>query len=349
MIHEPLISVCVPAYERPAMLRQLVTSFLKQDYPCKEIVISDDSRSDAVQQMVTRFPQSSIRYVKNPHNLGYSANLRASIERAAGECVILMGDDDLFIAEDALRRYANAFRTNPQVCYIASNRVQFSPRLRVEYIYNEWPHTRIFRAGAEALQGVWLSSVFIPGIAMRKDEVLCAYPDEQMLFPQVEAVGRLLLDHDGMGMATFGVAARAHAGQLGFEAIVGRGIKGKERHGTHELLDIFDRLDNSGRLARLRHEFLEPTLVRQYRTMMLKERTIVPRRDVLQTYRSFCASSPVARSSRSLRSSAIAAAVVPPSVLAGIRLLAMTAYRQRHLAEVSEYEGNISSMAGVDD
>jgi len=345
---EPVISVCVPAYERPEMLRQLVTSFLKQDYPRKELVISDDSRSDAVQQMAEDFPQSSIRYARNPQNLGYGANLRVSMERATGECVVLMGDDDMFITRDALRRYADAFRSNPQVCYIASNRVQFSSNLRVEYLYHEWPHTRTFRAGDEALRSVWLSSVFIPGIAMRKDDVLRVYPDEQMLFPQVEAVGRMLLHHDGMGLANFAVAGRAHSGQLGFEAIVGRGIKGTERHGTLELLDIFDRLDDAGRLVELRHTFLEPTLVRQYRTMILKERTIVSRKDVLQTYRSFCASSSVARASRSLRASATAAAVVPPSVLVGMRSLAIATYRRRHLAEISAHETELQSMAGLD-
>jgi len=344
----PMISVCVPAYERPRMLRQLVNSFLKQNYPRKELVISDDSRNDAVQQMAKQFPQSSVRYIRNSQNLGYGANLRASMERAAGDCVMLMGDDDMFLAKDTLSRYADAFRSNPEVYYIASNRVQFSSNLRVEYIYREWPQTRLFRAGAEALQGVWLSSAFIPGIAMRKDDVLRAYPDEEMLFPQVEAVGRLLLDHDGMGLANFGVAGRAHPGQLGFEAIVGRGIKGKERHGTYELLDIFDRLDDTGRFVELRREFLEPTLVRQYRTIILKERTIVPRREVLSTYRSFCASSPVARTSRSLRSSAMAAAVVPPSVIAAVRLLVIAAYRQRHLAELSAHEADLQLMAGVD-
>lgn len=183
---------------------------------------------------------------------------------------------------------------------------------------------------------------------MRKDDMFRVYPDKQMLFPQVEAVGRLLLDHDDMALAKFGVAARAHSGELGFEAILGRAVKGTERHGAHELMDIFDRLADAGRFVELRHAFLEPTLVRQYRTRIPKERTIVPRRDVLQTYRSFCASSPDARTSRSLRLFAMAAVVVPPSGIAGTCLVAIATYRQRHLAEISLREAGLHSMTGVD-
>lgn len=149
-----MVRVCVPAYEPPGMLRQLVTSFLNQEYPRKELVISDDSRSDDLQQMGRQFPQTSIRYARNPKSLGYGANLRASIKRAAGECVALMGDHDMFLAKDALSRYADALGSNPEVCCIASNRLHFSRSCgwstsiandrKLEYFGQELRRCRVF-------------------------------------------------------------------------------------------------------------------------------------------------------------------------------------------------------------
>jgi hypothetical protein len=224
--------------------------------------------------------------------------------------------------------------------------VQFSSDLKVEFIYKTWHNDCKYIAGVEGIRGIWFSSIFIPGIAMRRDELLRNYPEEQILFPQVEAAGRILLDHESMGLAFFGIAGRAHPKQLGFEAAVGRGIKGSERHGTEELLDIMGKISDTIDLGDLRRDFLEPALVRQYRLMILKERTIVPRKQVLSTYRRLCANSAAARMSFSLRAAAIAAQLIPRTVISALRVAVLAGYRVYKRQEIRAHEANLKTMVG---
>ena len=96
----PLLSICVPSYNRPD---QLLTLLRSVDCRCEliEIIICEDvaPRRLEVRQAVAEFRQGSpyeVLYEENPTNLGYDGNLRRLIELAKGVFVLFMGDDDWF-------------------------------------------------------------------------------------------------------------------------------------------------------------------------------------------------------------------------------------------------------------
>ncbi len=321
------ISVCVPCYERPQMLAQLIESFCKQSYPYKELIVVDDSLSDAVQTTVARYVGLNIVYHKNLENLGYARNFRKSIECATGAVVLMLGDDDALLSEHALARYVEVFDGHPEVGYVYSNQVQFNNQLRVEYLVRPFEVDALLAAGDEAFERIWTTAIFIPGMALRNvPGLLTYYPTEHMLFPQLELVGHIIAQHDAYGIADLLIAGRAHEQQLGFYAIRGERIKGAERHGTVELREIFTGLAARYPLT-LGTEFLTRDLVARFAVTLFKERLVVGKRLMRENYRNFCAGTPAAASSTRLRAAFLLASWLPPAVIRVARLAAVATVR----------------------
>lgn len=96
----PLVSVVIPAYNRPDTLKLAVDSVLEQTYPNIEIIICDDSSDNRVQEMIAAYldSSSSIKYYKNERNL-FLENWHKCYNLASGEYINYLMDDDLFHKE----------------------------------------------------------------------------------------------------------------------------------------------------------------------------------------------------------------------------------------------------------
>lgn len=88
----PLLSICIPAYNRPAELREALSSVLTQDDPNLEVIVSDDSGNLA--DVVLEFDDARVKYFANEINLGMAANWSAALDRSTGSFVALLMDDD---------------------------------------------------------------------------------------------------------------------------------------------------------------------------------------------------------------------------------------------------------------
>lgn len=100
------ISVCIPAYKRPENLERLLQSVAAQTFTDYEIVISDDSPDNSVQDVMERFSQLPIRYFRNEKPLGTPANWNYAIEKTSGEWIKMMHDDDWFSSPESLGEFA---------------------------------------------------------------------------------------------------------------------------------------------------------------------------------------------------------------------------------------------------
>jgi glycosyltransferase involved in cell wall biosynthesis len=93
----PLLSVGIPAYNRPDALERAARSVLAQTLPDLELIISDDASSDArVQQAGERLAAGDrrVRFVRQARNLGHAANYRWVLEAATGTYFMWLSDDD---------------------------------------------------------------------------------------------------------------------------------------------------------------------------------------------------------------------------------------------------------------
>src|SRR4051812_17898156 len=95
-----LVSICIPAWERPALALAAARSALAQTYPEIEVVVADDSRTDSVQ---TAFASLShelrVRYYRNSKRLGQAGNVNRLFQLARGERLVLLHDDDVLYAD----------------------------------------------------------------------------------------------------------------------------------------------------------------------------------------------------------------------------------------------------------
>ncbi|MHB0801634.1 glycosyltransferase [Bacillus thuringiensis] len=98
-IHQmPLVSVLIPTYNRPIYFEKALCSVLEQTYPNIEIIIGDDSTNDETEKMLQKYLRnhSNIIYIKNRSTLGQFENALMLFNKAKGEYVNFLMDDDLF-------------------------------------------------------------------------------------------------------------------------------------------------------------------------------------------------------------------------------------------------------------
>ena len=116
----PFISVCIPAYQRTHYLKRLLESIAKQTFRNFEVVLSDDSKDDTVEQLAQQYKTKFIlHYYKNEKALGTPANWNFGIAKARGEWIKLMHDDDWFASASALQSFANATASKQKFIFAA--------------------------------------------------------------------------------------------------------------------------------------------------------------------------------------------------------------------------------------
>lgn len=96
-----LVSIAVPAYNRPNSLDRLLASIDVFQSNVEVLICEDNSPARelirAIVQEKQRDSRLCIRYIENDRNLGFDANLRKLLSCARGQFTLFMGDDDYFL------------------------------------------------------------------------------------------------------------------------------------------------------------------------------------------------------------------------------------------------------------
>lgn len=99
----PYVSVCIPTYRGAAHLAATIESVLSQSLVDFELLIIDDNSPDETAQVVDRFNDERIRYLRNPANLGPQGNWNRCLQEAHGKYFKLLPQDDTLFP-DTLER-----------------------------------------------------------------------------------------------------------------------------------------------------------------------------------------------------------------------------------------------------
>ncbi|MDK2789584.1 MAG: O-antigen biosynthesis alpha,3-abequosyltransferase [Methanothermococcus sp.] len=102
MTNKPLLSICIPTYNRAEFLKDALNSILRQintkNKDKVEICISDNASEDNTEELVKEYQKKSsipIIYHKNEKNMGADYNYLKVVEIANGEYCWLLGSDDI--------------------------------------------------------------------------------------------------------------------------------------------------------------------------------------------------------------------------------------------------------------
>lgn len=96
----PAVSIMIPTYQRPALLKEAVASALAQTTTVSfEVVVVDNDADPAeaaeVDRVIASFNAPNLRLYRNQANIGMFGNWNRCIELARGEWLCILNDDDL--------------------------------------------------------------------------------------------------------------------------------------------------------------------------------------------------------------------------------------------------------------
>lgn len=114
-IKKPILSLCIPTYNRADILRnnlEIISKQLNENRTNEvEIIVSDNCSPDNTQEVVANMQKLGlpIEYNRNAENIGADGNFLKSMNIASGKYVYLLGDDDFF-APNAIGRLLEILR-----------------------------------------------------------------------------------------------------------------------------------------------------------------------------------------------------------------------------------------------
>ena len=88
------VDILVPFYGDAALLREAVDSVLAQDDPDWRLTVVDDRSPDDAEPWFATLGDDRVRYLRNPANLGLTANFNRCIDFVEHDLAVLMGCDD---------------------------------------------------------------------------------------------------------------------------------------------------------------------------------------------------------------------------------------------------------------
>jgi len=128
----PTLSLCIPTYNRAALLSQSLRAILSQITPdmnsAVEVVTLDNASPDDTPAVIAQaqrdFPHVTLRAVRRPQNIGCDANFCDAPNQARGAWVYLLSDDDVLLP-GAVAALLGLIAAHPDVDAFALNIRQF--------------------------------------------------------------------------------------------------------------------------------------------------------------------------------------------------------------------------------
>ncbi len=125
----PVLSICVTTYNRAAWLERSLPLILQQASPYPdlvEVVVCDNTSPDNTPEVAKRLQNTyAFAYYRNETNVGMLGNLGVSCDKARGQYIWVIGDDDLMV-DGTVERVLAAIAKHP----------------RTELIYTNYAYTR---------------------------------------------------------------------------------------------------------------------------------------------------------------------------------------------------------------
>jgi len=112
MPDKPLISVCIPVYNREKFVRGAILSVLNQTYKNFEIIVIDDGSTDSSFKIIQKFQDPRISIFENGENKGIVYSRNRCLKESSGEFIAMLDSDDTWMP-DKLEKQIRFLKSNP--------------------------------------------------------------------------------------------------------------------------------------------------------------------------------------------------------------------------------------------
>jgi hypothetical protein len=205
----PLVSICIPTFNRGRYLRSLLNELSTQMQTfvhSYEIVVADNASPDDTPEVIQGFSAClPIRSFRHTHNIGGFPNWQFVMSQAQGRYLVYLSDDDCLLG-DALAATITRLEADPQIAVV------YAPWMLYDLVaqkeqgrFYDVPHDLLFERGAhrELLDQVLRHHIFPEVQIVRRDVLHRLMPriNEHAFFAFVHAAdylaqGRVLIQRD---------------------------------------------------------------------------------------------------------------------------------------------------------
>lgn len=166
------VSVALCTFNGRRFLGEQLRSLAGQTRVPDELVACDDASTDGTPDLLDAFAREApfpVRVVRNPANIGTSANFARAVSLCSGDAIFLCDQDDVWAAEK-VARFAAAFEAHPGAGLVASDLdvIDESGHPVGRRVWCSLPFTRAQQARVSAGYGprLWLRYNTLTGAAV---------------------------------------------------------------------------------------------------------------------------------------------------------------------------------------
>ena len=145
------ISVIVPTYNRADFVGETIESILNQTYKNFELIIVDDGSTDNTEEVIRKFKDSRIKYIKTDNWGGPARPRNTGIKKAKGEYIAFCDDDDMWLPEK-LEKQIKVFQVSNETAMLYT---------RFRTVEGEIISNRIFPENGKYNSGNMFKSIYL--------------------------------------------------------------------------------------------------------------------------------------------------------------------------------------------
>lgn len=133
----PKVSICIPTYKQPTLLKKVLQSIVEQTFTDYEIIISDDTPDNSIETVLNEFNfGNQLNYINHNPSLGSPANWNYALKQAKGAYIKIMHHDDYFTNPDSLSEFVALLDSNPKASFgFSSTKIDLLQLNMIKYHY----------------------------------------------------------------------------------------------------------------------------------------------------------------------------------------------------------------------
>jgi len=205
---KPLLSVCIPSYNRPLELKRLLDSIYEQNANGLEVVVAEDVSPkreeirNTVETYKVQHPDFNLVLCLNQENLGYDGNLRGLLSLATGNFCLFMGDDDV-LCQGAIQKVLEVLQANPEIGMALRDWEEVDLEGNLLSTSKYYPTDKVFEPGFDTVAEFFRKSIFISGLIFHRETSLKYNTDkfDGILLYQIYLLSQVLQERKGFYIA----------------------------------------------------------------------------------------------------------------------------------------------------
>ncbi|MBS1811269.1 MAG: glycosyltransferase [Acidobacteria bacterium] len=156
----PKVSICIPTYNTARYISETIESVLAQCYQDYELVICDNASTDETPELVQRYNDSRIRYLRFEELTNQSGNFNRCLQAARGEYITLLHSDDFFLPGFISHR-VSLLANNPEVGFVFGAVQMVDAAGEGLSVSRRWDEDHLFKCG-ELVEFLLLGCIVCP-------------------------------------------------------------------------------------------------------------------------------------------------------------------------------------------